>query len=124
MFYKIKMAFTAATVVAALLCSQQAMAHAHLASAVPADMSSVAQSPDKLSLTFTEDLEVGFSGVKITDASGATVKEGKAELAPADKKNLIIPITTPLKAGDYQIEWHALSVDGHKTQGKYMFTVK
>ncbi|WP_172801720.1 copper resistance protein CopC, partial [Escherichia coli] len=29
-----------------------------------------------------------------------------------------------LDKGQYEVDWTALSVDGHKTQGKYTFTVK
>jgi len=35
-----------------------------------------------------------------------------------------VPLKTPLAAGDYQVNWHVLSVDGHKTQGSYRFSVK
>ncbi|WP_017347220.1 copper homeostasis periplasmic binding protein CopC [Pantoea sp. A4] len=124
MFYKAKNLLSAALFTAAIVCSQQAMAHAHLTSSVPADMSSVEHSPKKLTLAFTEGLELAFSGVKITDASGKAVDTGKAELDVSDKKTLVVPLPSALKAGDYQVSWHALSVDGHKTQGDYMFSVK
>ncbi|WP_243069949.1 copper resistance protein CopC [Klebsiella pneumoniae] len=34
------------------------------------------------------------------------------------------PVSTTLDKGQYEVDWTALSVDGHKTQGKYTFTVK
>jgi methionine-rich copper-binding protein CopC len=35
-----------------------------------------------------------------------------------------VPITGILAAGTYQVSWHALSNDGHKTKGTYSFVVK
>ncbi|MEC6914814.1 copper resistance protein CopC, partial [Klebsiella quasipneumoniae] len=45
-------------------------------------------------------------------------------LDPKDKATLIVPVSTTLDKGQYEVDWTALSVDGHKTQGKYTFTVK
>ncbi|EIQ0044676.1 TPA: hypothetical protein IF306_004393 [Escherichia coli] len=48
----------------------------------------------------------------------------KPALDPKDKATLIVPVSTTLDKGQYEVDWTALSVDGHKTQGKYTFTVK
>jgi methionine-rich copper-binding protein CopC len=29
----------------------------------------------------------------------------------------------PLVAGKYTVQWHAMSADGHETDGRYTFTV-
>ncbi|MDU5691430.1 MAG: copper resistance protein CopC, partial [Citrobacter freundii] len=29
-----------------------------------------------------------------------------------------------LEAGKYTVDWHVVSVDGHKTKGQYTFSVK
>jgi methionine-rich copper-binding protein CopC len=44
-------------------------------------------------------------------------------LKDADK-TLTAPVTGPLKPGTYTVRWNVLSVDGHKTNGTYTFTVK
>jgi len=41
----------------------------------------------------------------------------------ADKKTLIVTPTAPLTAGAYKVEWHAVSVDTHKSEGAYSFKV-
>ncbi|EFF0775469.1 hypothetical protein CCF12_004236, partial [Escherichia albertii] len=41
-----------------------------------------------------------------------------------DKNQLIIPLADPLKPGTYTVNWHVVSVDGHKTKGQYTFSVK
>ena len=40
-----------------------------------------------------------------------------------DKKTLIVTPTVPLSAGEYKVEWHAVSVDTHKSEGAYQFKV-
>jgi len=48
----------------------------------------------------------------------------KAQLNPQQHDQLIVPIAQPLASGQYQVNWHVLSVDGHKTKGSYSFSVK
>lgn len=106
-----------------LAATGSAFAHAHLKSAVPAVDSTVATAPTELDLTFTEDLNLKFSGVKVTGPGQAAVQTGTAMLM---EKNtvLMVPLSGALGAGTYTVSWHALSGDGHKTNGSYKFTVK
>lgn len=111
------------TFVASLALSAQAFAHAHLASATPADKATVATAPKEIDLTFTEGLELKFSGVEVTGPAKDKIKTGDATLSK-DGKALTIPLTDALKPGTYTVDWHALSVDGHKSNGSTSFTVK
>jgi methionine-rich copper-binding protein CopC len=52
------------------------------------------------------------------------VKTGTAKRNEKDDKQLIVPVDEAMKPGDYQVDWHVVSVDGHKTKGKYHFSVK
>lgn len=106
------------------MLAQQAQAHAHLKNSQPAAKSEVSVSPTQLTLNFTEDLEAKFSGVELKDSKGSVIKTDKATLSPDSKAELIIKLDSPLKTGSYEVDWHALSVDGHKTQGSYNFSVK
>jgi len=124
MLLRLKKTLTAATVLTTLLASQQALAHAHLASASPADKSVISDVPKTLTLTFTEGVEASFSGVAVTTAEGKPVDAGKITVDSADNKVVHVPVNAELKAGTYQVNWHVLSVDGHKTKGTYNFTVK
>ncbi|MDE1994691.1 MAG: copper homeostasis periplasmic binding protein CopC [Rhizobiaceae bacterium] len=101
----------------------QAFAHAHLKASVPAADSSVQQAPSELDLTFTEALNLKFSGIKVTGPTKAEVKTGTASLMDGDTV-LMVPVTDKLTPGTYTVDWHALSTDGHKTDGTYSFTVK
>jgi methionine-rich copper-binding protein CopC len=109
-------------VAASIAFAGQAFAHAHLKSAVPAADSTVNQAPSELDLTFTEGLNLKFSGVKVTGPGKAAMKTGEGMLMNGDT-TLMVPVTDKLSAGKYTVEWHALSADGHKTNGTYSLTV-
>lgn len=108
---------------ASLGLATQAFAHAHLASSTPADKATVTVSPSELDLSFTEELNLKFTGVKITGPKATAVKTGDPMLMDGDK-GLMVPVSEQLAPGVYTVEWHALSADGHKTDGSYSFTVK
>ncbi len=114
------------TLLASLTAASNAMAHAHLESQLPAASSTVS-SPKELRLHFSEGVEEKFTKVSITSTTpgGKTLVEPVPGIAtvPADKKTLIVTPTAPLAAGDYKVEWHAVSVDTHKSEGSYTFTV-
>jgi methionine-rich copper-binding protein CopC len=108
---------------ASVALAGQAFAHAHLNGAVPADKTTVAASPAELDLSFSEEVNLAFSGIKLIGPGKTDVKTGDASLKDSDK-TLAVPLTETLGAGSYTVEWHALSTDGHKTSGSYSFTVK
>lgn len=113
-----------ALLLTALGTSSAALAHAHLKSHYPASDAVVTTVPQVITLDFSEGIEPDFSGVKVTGPEQAVVNTGKAQRSAQDEKQLIVPITDALKPGAYQVEWHVVSVDGHKTKGNYLFTVK
>lgn len=108
----------------ALTFSQVALAHAHLKTAIPMDKMLVDSFLHGLSLTFTEDVEPAFSGVEVLNAQHQPVAAGKAKLAENQYNRLVVQFDPPLQSGRYQVNWHVLSVDGHKTKGSYSFTIK
>ena len=105
------------------LSSQQALAHAHLKVQTPAADATVNSAPKVLTLNFSEGIEPNFSGVKVTGPDNAVVKTGKLDLDPSNNTQVNVPIESELAAGKYQVSWHVVSVDGHKTKGQYSFTV-
>ncbi len=107
---------------AACLIGQAAFAHAFLDRASPAVGSEVTGSPPALNLTYTEPVEPLFSTVAVTDSSGTRVDAGKPK--PEDGGRVLsVPLKT-LSPGVYKVEWHVTSVDTHKTEGHFTFTVK
>ena len=107
-----------------MFSAASAFAHAGLATTMPAANSTVAASQPEISLTFSEAIDLKFSGAKLEDSKNIDVPTGPASLAKDDDKILLIPLSTPLSAGDYLVMWHNLSKDGHKIKGSFKFTVK
>lgn len=98
-----------------------ASAHAHLERANPKVGSTVATAPKEVVLWFSEKLEPAFSTVEVRDAKGAAVQSGKATVT-GDRTELHVRLKS-LGAGTYKVLWRVLSVDTHRTQGDFSFTV-
>lgn len=109
---------------ASLAASPAVFAHAHLKHQYPAADANVTAAPQALTLNFSEGIEPKFSGVKVAGSQQQAVKIGAVKRNDNDKTQLIAPIEQALTPGEYTVEWHVVSVDGHKTQGSYRFSVK
>src|SRR5262249_34957164 len=114
-----------ATVRIALACaitlasSGAALAHAALHHTTPEAGSAVSESPHEVTLTFTDTLEAAFSSADVTDSRGARVDEGKSRV---NGNTIRISLKT-LSPGSYRVQWRAVSVDTHKTEGSFTFSV-
>ncbi|HDC4337078.1 TPA: CopC domain-containing protein YobA [Enterobacter kobei] len=108
---------------ASVVISPTVLAHAHLKQQSPA-ADSVVSAPQSLTLNFSEGIEPGFSDVEVTDAHKQVVKMGAVTRDEKNKAQLIVPLAQTLATGTYQVDWHVVSVDGHKTKGSYHFSVK
>ncbi|OAF05780.1 hypothetical protein AYJ54_02485 [Bradyrhizobium centrolobii] len=107
------------------LAATGAMAHPKLTSAVPAaDGAERAASPTKeIRLNFSEGVIAKFSGLELRDESGKSIATGTPAADPKDKKQLVVPLSTPLVAGKYRVIWHVVSEDTHRVKGEYTFTI-
>ncbi|AZZ76981.1 hypothetical protein CCX46_18130 [Pseudomonas sp. RU47] len=115
-----KNAMTATALLASLFAASSVFAHAHLKSQTPAADSTVA-APADLRLTFSEGVEVELTKVTVThDGAPVVLKPLRTE---SDKKTLIVTPVAPLTAGEYKVEWRAVSVDTHNSEGAYQFKV-
>ncbi|EPK7468667.1 CopC domain-containing protein YobA [Klebsiella aerogenes] len=117
-------ALSAAVFLSAMLTTASVFAHAHLQQQIPAADSTVSVSPQALTLTFSEGVELSFSGVTLSGPQNKPVATGKLARSDGNKAQLTLPLNEPLAAGEYTVEWHVVSVDGHKTKGQYHFSVK
>jgi copper resistance protein C len=97
-------------------------AHAFLNQAVPQVGGAVPVSPKEIRLTFSEGVEPRFSGIELATSDGRPIVTGPAAAAPGDEKQFVLAV--PLLApGRYRVNWHVVSVDTHRTEGEYTFTV-
>lgn len=106
----------------AALGAAPAYAHAYLKSSDPAANSIVQTAPKMLTLIYTEELDLAFCGVTVTDAMGMNDAAGKPQAVPGHANEMQVPLNIQM-AGKISVSWHALSADGHKTQGNFSFTV-
>jgi hypothetical protein len=109
-------------VMLAMAIPQVVWAHAMLMKAEPAVGSSVVSAPAQLILHYSEGVEPRFTTVVVHDAVGARMDSDNLQTAVGDPKTLVIGLKA-LKPGDYSVDWHVTSVDTHKTQGHFSFTV-
>jgi methionine-rich copper-binding protein CopC len=109
---------------AASLLGASANAHPTLISSNPQANVPAGSSPTEIRLSFTERVIAKFSGVELKDESGKPVATGAATVDPKDRKQLVVPIATPLAAGSYTVVWHAVSEDTHRVTGQYTFKVE
>lgn len=113
----------AVVLVLALAGAPQAFAHAFPDHSQPAVGSTVSPAPTVLRIWFTQKLEPAFSKVAVSDAGGAQVDKGDAQVDAQDPTLLQVSLK-PLPVGTYTVSWHVVSVDTHPTQGNFTFTVK
>jgi hypothetical protein len=96
-----------------------ALAHAFLERAEPAAGENLHSGPAKIELHFSEALEASFSAITVTDTDGRDMSAGPTV---ASGSELSLPLRT-LKPGRYRVSWHAVSIDTHRSEGKYNFVV-
>lgn len=111
------------TSIMSVLFIECASAHAYPVLETPKSGAILAVAPSVVSITFTEDVNAHFSGIVVTNQSGQRVDDGDILRNANDRKILSVGIKKgDLPAGVYKVIWHALSSDGHRTQGSYEFT--
>lgn len=100
-----------------------ALAHAMLERSVP-PVGGTVSSPSEIRIEFSEGVEPKFSGVTLKAEGGAAQPLSAASVDASDNKVLIVKVAKALTPGVYTVNWHAVSVDTHHTQGSFQFTVK
>lgn len=101
----------------------RALAHAFLDRADPKVGSAVNGAPSEIKLWFTQDVEPAFSSIEVRNADGTEVDKKDVHLDEKNKSLLIVSVPQ-LPSGTYTVFWRVVSVDTHKTQGHFEFTIK
>jgi len=112
----------AAAVALVLFAPALAYAHAQLRRAEPPVGGTVRGSPALVELTFSEALEPRFSTITVTDAAGTQVDKRDLHVVLGDAKRLAVSLGA-VPPGAYTVVWHATSVDTHRTEGTFTFSV-
>lgn len=117
----LKRVFRTAALLALMASAGSAFAHAHLEHSTPAADTAVAQAKE-LRLQFSEGVEQAFSKVELV-RENTSLKVRSVATEKDDKKVLVVTPAAPLTPGLYTVKWSVVSVDTHKSQGQYTFTV-
>ena len=99
------------------------LAHAVLVKSVPAQRSTLAESPPRVELWFNERLEPAYSHASVTDAGGTQVDLRDTLVSKEDARRLSLSLP-PLQPGRYSVKFRVLSVDGHVVESTLTFTIK
>ena len=105
----------------ALLAAPPAFAHAFLERASPSAGAELRVPPQAVRLLFTEAVEAHFSSIEVHNAAGVRIDAANPHSDSAPKA---LAVDLPnLPPGTYTVIWHATSVDTHRTEGKFTFSV-
>ncbi len=108
------------TIIALLFTATSAWAHAFLDHADPKVGSTVHESPSQVTVWMTENLEPAFSKLQVFDANGTEVDRKDTKVSG----NVMTVSLPKLVAGTYRVSWQVVSVDTHKTSGKFDFSLQ
>lgn len=104
---------------AVLFLAPPAQAHDELVSSNPADGAVLEAAPSEIELVFSSELMDLGNQVIVADAAGNNL----AESEPVLTRETLVQALPALDAGDYQVNWRAVSSDGHPITGTFSFTV-
>jgi copper resistance protein C len=106
-----------------MLClASPAFAHAFLQHANPPVGSELPISPPAVTITYTEGVEPDFSTIEVDDSHGTRVDKADPHLVGDAGRQLSVSLPK-LPPGQYTVNWHVTSVDTHKTEGRFNFSV-
>ena len=98
-------------------------AHANYAESDPAANSVVEESPERVTVRFTEPLEPALSEIQVFDSRGDRVDRQDSAVDPSDPLLMSVSVE-PLADGTYTVAWKNVStVDGHRVRGAFVFSV-
>jgi methionine-rich copper-binding protein CopC len=116
--------FTFASIVLAIASfGAPVFAHAFLDHSEPRVGETIGKAPKEVKIWFTQQPEPAFSSIKVLNSDGKQIDENDTHPDKDDAKELIVSLPD-LSPGTYKVVWHVLSVDTHKTQGDFKFTVQ
>jgi len=108
---------------AVLACAGTALGHAYLVSSAPAAGARLAASPEAVTLTFNEPVEVlRGEDVDVVDEEGAPVSSAPPTNV-ADAAQVRVPLRPGLADGTYTVRYKVISPDSHIIPGVFVFGV-
>jgi methionine-rich copper-binding protein CopC len=116
---------TALALAGLVFSTGSASAHARYESSEPADGSTVADSPERIDIWFTQEVRRtgGLPTITVVNDSGDTVSQDTV-LDDDDRTHMYVDLVPALAPGRYTAIWHAISdEDDHDGQGAFHYFV-
>jgi len=101
-----------------IFAAAPAGAHAILTRVTPEPDAVLKNSPEQISLSFSETISIPAQGIRLFDPSGQEVS-GVNAVARNKTMSAQLPLLTT--EGSYTVAWRAVSADGHAVSGAYLF---
>lgn len=107
----------------ALLLPAGAFAHAFPDRSRPRVGATVKIAPHRVRIWFDAGLEALFCSLIVKSAAGQVVSLGHGHVVRGSHDRLLETTVKPLIPGKYRVYWSVIALDGHHTEGHYMFRV-
>jgi methionine-rich copper-binding protein CopC len=110
--------FALAVLLAPVLPSGVAAAHAVLVSTDPAGDAELSRGPERVSSTFNEQLQTNFAAMTVVGPDGHLWSTGETQVHGAVASVAVRPLGP---AGTYTVHYRVTSADGHVVSGSWSF---
>jgi copper transport protein len=117
-----RLAAVALALVVVVLWAGPAAAHSRLERTDPPENASLDEAPQAVTLQFSEPVEVALGSVRVLDARGRRVDDGRVEHPGGDRRLVRARLDGDLRGG-YAVGWRIVSADGHPLSGAFTFGV-
>lgn len=100
-----------------------ASAHAFPERSRPRVGATLKAAPHQVRIWFDAGLEPLFCSLIVKNAAGQVMSHGRGVVASGTHDRLLETTVNTLPPGKYRVYWSVIAVDGHHTEGHYMFRV-
>ncbi|MFV0128961.1 copper resistance protein CopC [Streptomyces sp. HMX112] len=101
-----------------------ASAHAALTGSDPKDGAVVATAPQRVTLTFSEQIALGDDAIRVLEPSGKRADTGEVrDMCSGSVIRYGVDLRAGLPDGTYTVAWHAVSADSHPVSGAFTFSI-
>ncbi|NUR29443.1 MAG: copper resistance protein CopC/CopD [Catenulispora sp.] len=106
-----------------LLAAPAASAHATVVSTDPADGALLATAPPRVTVIYSEAVELQLGALRVFAPDGSQVEAGSAEHLDGKQETATVPLKGNLRNGTYVVSWRVISADSHPVRGAFTFSV-
>jgi copper transport protein len=115
-------AFAAGLTLATFVGVGRVSAHAELLTSDPAPGAVLDTAPKRITLTFTEPVEISLGGIRLFNGAGNSIDVSTARHPDGDDTVVEVDLPT-LDNGSYIVDWRVVSADSHPVHAAFTFQV-